>query len=178
MRRLWLILLCALVAAPAALASAHATGDGVLELRSVDGTVLIGTNPRPAYGALWGQMNNGTLKVTDPDPTDGAIFVSGADKKPVVTETPAGRVTTYIGKNLTFRVTGGTYRLLFSGSGIDLTAVGVGIAYLNGDINADDAGDYAVDGGKWQAVPTFKTSKLAEALAVPFGNQATSSATP
>jgi hypothetical protein len=143
-------------------------GDGVLELKSVDGTVLIGTNAQPARGALWGQMDRGTLRVLDPIAGDGQVYVSGFDKKPVISFNADGlKVMTYTGRDLHFRVTGGKYKLFFNASGIDLTAVGAGVAYLNGDENAADPGFYAVDSGKWTPVPLFTL----KAVAVPFGDQ-------
>jgi hypothetical protein len=146
MRRLCLTLLCGLVAAPAALAATRATGDGVFELKDAAGTVsLTGTR-----GTVWGQMDSGKLIVSDPFTGDGGVFVSGAE----VVKT-GDTVTTYSGKDLRFRVTGGKYKLVFKGtvnglpaSGIDLTAVGVGVAQLTGDAFVD-SGDYALDNGKW-----------------------------
>ncbi len=164
MRRLCLILLCGLVAiaAPAALAAVRATGDGVLELRKVDGTVVVsGTR-----GTLWGQMDKGKLIVSDPIVGDGQVLVSGFDSKPkpgVIDGT-----TVYSGTDVRFRVTGGRYRLSLKGSGIDLTAVGVGAAQLSGDLFALDTGDYALDSGKWIPVPFFPASRL-----VQFGVQPT-----
>ncbi len=169
MRRLLLALLCGLIAAPAAVAAQHATGDGVLELQSVSGTVSIGTAAKPARGALWGQMDSGTLKVLDPDGTDKNIFVSGQDQKPVVVDTDFGKLTTYSGRDLHFRVTGGFYKLTFKGTGIDLTAVGVGVARLSGDPSATHAGSYAVDDGKWTPVPVYVFA--AQYLPVAFGDQ-------
>jgi hypothetical protein len=165
MRRLCLTLLCALVAVPAAVAASRATGDGVLDLKGAAGTVVLSGN----RGTVWGQMDNGTLRVTDPLPGDGAIFVSGAEAVHAVSDT----VTTYSGKNIHFRVTGGRYRLTFKGLvsdlpavGIDLTAVGVGTALLTGDPFVDP-GDYAIDNGKWIPLPVLQKK-------VPFGVQATS----
>jgi hypothetical protein len=143
------------VAVPAALASQRATGDGVLELKAVSGTVQIGTPLKPARGALWGQMDSGTLKVLDPDASDRNIFVSGYDAKPVVTDTVNGRQTVYTGHDLHFRVTGGKYKLWFQGTSIDLTAVGIGVARLSGDPMALNAGKYTVDDGSWIAVPVY-----------------------
>lgn len=158
MRRLCLTLLAALVAVPVAVASSRATGDGVLELRTVTGNVTV-TGSR---GILYGQMDSGKLVVTDPLFGDGAVFVSGAERtRPGINDD----VTIYAGKNIHFRVTGGRYRLQFvKGSGIDFTAVGVGQALLTGDLTADDTGQYAVDGGKWIDVPWLQR-------AVPFGDQ-------
>jgi hypothetical protein len=68
-------------------------------------------------------------------------------------------VTIYSGTNIHFRVTGGRYRLQFvKGTGVDFTAVGVGQALLTGDVTVDDAGQYAVDGGKWVDVPWLPRS--------------------
>jgi hypothetical protein len=170
MRRILVILLVSLVVAPAALANARATGDGVLELKSATGTVAIGKDSQPARGVLWGQMDKGKLVVVDPVPGDGQILVSGWEKRTVVPATDTAlAATVYSGTNLHFRVTGGKYRLFFNGSGIDLTAIGVGVAYLNGDENALDAGEYAVDSKDWVAMPLFKLKPVP----VPFGTQPT-----
>jgi len=161
MRRLCLILLCGLVAAPAALAATRVTGDGVLELSNVNGTVVVnGTR-----GTLWGQIDRGKVVVTDTNQADGQVLVSGYDTK------RAGRVdgtTVYGGTELHFRVTGGKYRLFLKGNSIDVTAVGVGAAQLSGDLLADDPGNYALDSGKWIPVPYFPVTRL-----VQFGVQPT-----
>jgi hypothetical protein len=150
MRRFCLTLLCGLVAVPAALAAAHATGDGVLELSAATGTVVLnGTR-----GTVWGQMDKGRLVVTDPLAGDGGVFVSGAEK---VSPGVAENTTVYQGRDLHFRVTGGKVKLWFKGSGIDLTAVGVGSAQLIGDAFTDDTGKYSVDSGKWNPVPVYPT---------------------
>ncbi len=151
MRRLLLTLLAFLVVAPAAYAATGAVGDGVLELDSVSGTVVIGTLAQPAKGALWGQMDQGSLRVYDPVVGDGQVLVSGYEKKSTSPDYPGQ--TTYTGANLHFRVTGGKYKLVLKGYGIDLTAVGVGIAQLTGYSVADTQGEYALNGGKWLAIP-------------------------
>jgi hypothetical protein len=144
MRRLSLILLSCLVVAPAALAGANATGDGVLELSAVNASVLLN-----GKGVVWGQMDRGKLVVNAIDPTVGDIPVSGAERKVLG---PCDTCITYTGRDIHFRVAGGKYKLWFQGAGIDLTAVGVGSASLTGDDTFDDAGDYALDGGKWSPV--------------------------
>ena len=158
MRRLCLTLLCGLVAVPAALAAANATGDGVLELKGVTGTIVLTGN----RGTAWGQLDKGKLVVTDPVAGDGMIYVSGAESShPGLAE----NVTVYTGKDIHFRVTGGKYKLVFRGSGVgapavgvDLTAVGIGSAQLTGDALADDTGKYAVDSGKWNIVPVWSST--------------------
>ena len=147
--RLTLALLCSLVLAPAALAVPRATGDGVLELKGVNGRVGI-TGQR---GAIWGQLDKGTLKVVDLNPDDNLnAYVSGGTIMPDTDPT----VTLYTGKNIHFRFIGGKYRFVITGAGIDVTAVGVGQAYLTGDPDEIDTGQYAVDDGKWQDVPYLK----------------------
>jgi hypothetical protein len=148
MRRLCLTLLCGLVAVPAALAAAHATGDGVLEVSNGAGVIVLNTT----RGIVWGQVAKGKLVVTDPSPNDGSVFVSGAEARPV-SET----VTAYSGRDLHFRVTGGKVKLTLKGFGIDLTAVGVGTVQLTGDAYAADAGEYALDNRGWNPLPVYNT---------------------
>jgi hypothetical protein len=151
MRRLCLTLLCGLVAVPVAVAASNATGDGVLEIRDAVGVVVLNTT----RGPVWGQVTKAErLVVTDPVTGDGAVFVSGGKIIPSAND----NVTTYVGR-LHFRVTGGKAKLWFRGSGIDLTAVGVGVVRFAGDAFAADTGDYALDNsGKWNAVPVTSTT--------------------
>jgi hypothetical protein len=155
MRRFLVILVCSLAAVPTALAGSNASGDGVLELKALYGKVTIGKPLQPARGLLWGQMDTGKLTVQDPVVGDGKILVTGWDTRvftPTADDgTPAQ--TTYTGTNIHFRVTGGKYRLVFKGSGIDLTAIGAGVAYLNASEDAVDAGYFAVDSGDWTPAP-------------------------
>jgi hypothetical protein len=158
MRRLSFTLLCCLILAPAAFAAAGATGDGVLELRDVNASKV---TIRGTKGVIWGQLDRGTLQVTDLNTDDNlAALVSGGTKTTSVDPS----VTVYTGKNIHFRFPGGKYLFTIVGTGIDLTAVGVGRVWLTGDPFSVDDGDYAVDGGKWQQVPLLR--KL-----VPFGLQ-------
>jgi hypothetical protein len=174
MRRSLVILMCSLVAVPAALAGRTASGDGVLELKAVYGKVTIGKPLQPARGLLWGQMDNGKLSVQDPVAGDGKILVTGWDTRvltpPAADGTPAQ--TTYTGTNIHFRITGGKYRLIFKGSGIDLTAIGAGVAVINASETALDAGYFAVDSGDWTSAPLFVVKS------VPFGTQTTPAVSP
>jgi hypothetical protein len=173
-RRILVILVCSLAAVPAALAGSAASGDGVLELKALYGKVTIGKPLQPARGLLWGQMDSGKLTIQDPIVGDGRILVSGWDSRVVspatIDGTPAQ--TTYTGTNIHFRVTGGKYRLIFKGSGIDLTAIGAGVAYLNASENALDAGYFAVDDDDWTPAPLYVVKT------VPFGTQTPAPATP
>ena len=138
------------------------------------GKVAVGSFAQPAKGVLWGQMDKGTLKAVDPVLGDGQVLVSGYDTKtPTAATDTAPKMTVYTGSNMHFRVTGGKYTLIFNGSGIDLTAVGVGIASLWGSTSADDPGTYAVDSGDWQAVPVSADPTVS--LKVPFPAQSATS---
>jgi hypothetical protein len=151
MRRLCLTLLCGLVAVPAAVAATHATGDGVLEIQDGAGIVVLNTT----RGTVWGQLGRGKLVATDPLSGDGLVFVSGAER---VIPGVAENTTTYIGKDLRFRITGGKARLWFKSQyGLDLTAVGVGTVQFTGDAFSDP-GKYARDSGKWNPIPVITTS--------------------
>jgi hypothetical protein len=148
--RLPLLLLCGLLLAPAAFAAEHATGDGVLELKAVNATRV---SIQGSKGAIWGQLDKGSLRVFDPNPDDNLVaLVSGAEQ--VHTTLDPG-VTIYSGTNIHFRFSGGRYGFSIAGSGIDVTAVGVGKAWLTGAGSFDD-GDYAIDDDKWQPVPLLK----------------------
>jgi hypothetical protein len=149
MRRLAAILVLAAVAVPAAaLAADRSSGDGVLELRAVNGTVTLTGN-----GVLWGQIDTGSIRVTDVANANGQLpLVSGAEHTRPLGE----NVTVYWGSNLTFRTTGGKYRIHFKGSGLDLTAIGAGTADMIGDPTTFDTGRYALDSGKWASVPLLE----------------------
>ncbi len=115
-------------------------------------------------------MDKGKLVVNDPIVGDGQVLVSGYEsKRPGVID----GTTIYGGTDVRFRVTGGRYRLSLKGSGIDLSAVGVGTAQLSGDLLAVDTGDYALDSGKWIPVPYFPVTRI-----VQFGVQPTAAAGP
>jgi len=149
MRRLCITLLCGLVAVPAAVAGVRAVGDGTLELQSATGTFSV-TGTR---GTLWGQMDKGKIVATDVVAGDGSVLVSGCTTKYSPSDAP--NITICTGKNLHFRVKTGKYRLWMKGSGVDLTAVGVGTATLvaSADPALDDPGAYELDGVKWIPVP-------------------------
>jgi hypothetical protein len=150
--RLTLALLCSLFVVPAATAAPRATGDGVFELKDVDASRIQITGTR---GAIWGQIDSGTLRVTDLNPDDNLWpQVSGAEYTEATAD-PAVKV--YYGQNIHFRFSGGKYRFTITGStGVDATAVGVGQVQMTGDPYSFDPGSYAIDDGKWQPVPLVK----------------------
>jgi hypothetical protein len=160
MRRLSLILLVALLALPAAAIAARADkGDGSFELKAGNGTFIM-----TGRGVLLAQMDKGVLRVTDPTPFDAQQpAVSGAEH---VRATDDPNTMIYQGSNIHVRITGGKYRLHFRGTGVDLTAVGVGTADLTGSALSFDPGSWSADGSKWLDVPYVDRI-------VPFGTSTT-----
>jgi hypothetical protein len=142
MRRLSLIMLVCLLALPAAALAARADkGDGVFEMKAANGTFTL-----TGKGVLLGQMDKGTLRVQDLTPNDGLRPLVSADHSRLTDDLNA---MLYWGTDIHFKVTGGKYQLRFKGSGVDLTAVGVGIADLTGSKLVLDSGSWSLDGGKW-----------------------------
>jgi hypothetical protein len=157
MRRLsFTLLLLTLVCVPVALAEGAAVGDGALSVINASGSITVA-----GKGTIYGQLDKGTITVTDPDTTDGPpMVVVGAEH----THPAGGHVTIYSGKDITFRGVSGRYKIVISAAtGVDFLAVGVGKAWLKGDPTVSSAGTYTVDGSKMQTVPT------APAVAPPAG---------
>jgi hypothetical protein len=121
----------------------------VLEVKDGSGVVVL----NDSRGLVWGQLAKGKIVTTDSLPGDGVILVNGAKGTPGVND----GVTIYTGRDLHFRVTGGKNKLWIKGSGLDLTAVGVGSVQFTGDAFATDTGDFALDSGKWNPVPVDTT---------------------
>jgi hypothetical protein len=154
MRLPFVVLLSSLLVVPTAFAASRANGDGVFELNNVNAQRVVITGNR---GAIWGQIDKGKLVVTDLNLDDSSEpLVSGADQ---IQYTLDPSVTIYSGKNIHFRFSGAKYKFTIVGSGIDVTAVGVGQAALTGDPLAYDTGYYAIDDGKWTPVPLIKTNR-------------------
>jgi hypothetical protein len=147
MRRLSFILLVSVLALPAAAFAARADkGDGVFELKAGSGTFTLS-----GRGVLLAQVGKGIVRVQDMTPNDGQQpAVSGADH---THPTDDPNVTLYIGSTIHVRVTGGKYKIRFKGSGINLTAIGVGNADIVASPTAFDTGNFSLDGGKWVSVP-------------------------
>jgi hypothetical protein len=152
MRRLCLILLVsALVGAPAALAAPRAAGDGTFAGAKIYGTVTIA-----GRGVIWGAVDSGTITVTDRDPTDGTVRVNGWEELKLAF--PNANSTQYTGDGLRFVLSnGGPYRLTITGKGIAFSAVGAGRVFLNGSDTAANPGRFMIGDDSWQPVPLLPT---------------------
>ncbi len=150
MRLLALILLVLTASAgltSAATRTAGAAG-GTLEITDGRGSVQI-----TATGVIVGRLDNGSLKIVDLTPKD--------QWSPWVNGVPRGKVVWLKGRNISFRISAGRYRIVANGSGISVSARGTGKIVLRGDPDAvGDAGSFRV--GDSPLVPvseeTTKTS--------------------
>ena len=131
MRLAALILLVLGLSATVATGAAKAPG-GTLPIEDGRGTVQI-----TGKGVLVGRMEKGSLEIVDLNPTD--------QWSPRVNGIPRGKVVTLRGKNVSFYVPGGRYRLVARGTGISISARGTGTVVLDGDPDAvGDTGRYAI----------------------------------
>jgi hypothetical protein len=167
MRRLIFILLSALVLTSVAYAGTQASGDGAISILNANVTAIAISGK----GTIYGQFDKGAISVTDTDLTDGTPIVTGYQHRTV-----NGATVTYTGRNITFQLVGGTYKLAISGTNVDFVAVGVGKAYLKGDPKAADPGTYTADGAKQRAIPVTPAAAppagtVWPGLLVAFGRQ-------
>jgi hypothetical protein len=113
------------------LASAQGAG-GSLSIEDGRGTVTIG-----GKGVLVGRMEKGSLEIVD--------LSSGDQWSPRVFGIPRGKTVTWRGKNVSFYIPGGRYRLTAKGTGISISARGNGWVSLVGEPDTvGDTGTYAI----------------------------------
>jgi hypothetical protein len=145
-----------------------AKNDGALSVKRSDGRIVI----IASKGVVIGRLGKGQITVKDPNPNDDArAIVTGADSRESLSE----NTTRYSGKNIRFRIIGGSFSLTVFGTDIDLSAVGRGMVTLDGTLSAKtnaetDDDTYAINGGPAQPFPTFRfTFPLAPPQIAPSG---------
>jgi hypothetical protein len=160
MRRLaFVTLLVFALAAPAALAAHRTPGDGTAAGAHINGTVVI-----YGHGAIWGVVNgsSGSIQVTDADPSDGTVKISGYDRQnpsPLPFTTVYSTTASDDDGSMRFAlVSGGDYRLVLKGSDISFSAVGGGRLRLDGADASGPIGRFQVGDDPWQPVPLASTS--------------------
>ncbi len=128
--------LLALILPALALAAADA-GDGTLSVEDGRGKINL-----QARGGVFGRIDRGTLTVYDTTPADANFpVVTGADEPEVFV---AGNGVRYRGAGIRFRVVGGGFKLVIQGRGIDLSVVGKGSGFIEGE--PLEPGVYSLDG--------------------------------
>jgi hypothetical protein len=124
MRIAALTLLALTLVVPGVALAAKAPSAGTLSVESGVGVVTI-----TGRGALLGRIDSGSVKIVDLTPDDRwwplINGLSGIDAVPLK------------GRNLTFRVLGGEYRIVVRGEGISIAARGRGVATLDGELGLD-----------------------------------------
>jgi hypothetical protein len=99
---------------------------------------------------LVGRLGKGSLEILDLNPND--------QWSPRVNGIPRGKTVTLRGKNVSFYIPGGRYRVTAYGSDISISARGTGTVTLNGDPDAvGDTGMYAVGDDALAPLPEVPT---------------------
>ena len=154
MRRLTVLIGALMLALPAgAGALLRAPGDGTLVVDNAQGVTVLSLR-----GGIIGRFDQGTIEITEP--------VGGVGPPPVVRGYQQARQLgprriQYSGEgDVRFRLIGGFYRVRIAAIGIDVSAVGRGVAVLDGTGFADQAGRYSLNGGPFQAMPHVQTRLL------------------
>jgi hypothetical protein len=144
MRLSALILLAFALSATAATGAAKAPG-GFLVVEHARGVIQI-----KGKGVLVGRVDKGSLEITDLTPAD--------QWSPYVNGVPRGKVVWLKGQNISFRVSGGRYKIVARGDGISVSARGSGQAVLDGAPDAvGDTGVYAVGDAAVAPLPVEAT---------------------
>jgi hypothetical protein len=126
------------------LATAKAPG-GSLSVEDGRGAVTVG-----GKGVLVGRLEKGSLEILD--------LSAGDQWSPRIWGIPRGKAVTLRGKNVSFYIPGGRYRLTAKGTGISISARGTGWVSLSGDPDAvGDTGTYAIGDNTPSALPTEAT---------------------
>jgi hypothetical protein len=146
---------CALIVASAAVAGLAGAAEptvGVLSVEHGKGLVMLDLR-----GSVLGRLGSGTMRVTDHTPADRYVALVVGRK--VTQERVGPKTVLYRGQGLRFRMLGGAYRIVVRGSGIDVSAVGRGVAVLDGDpkVAGEETGVYSLDGADCELEPQLCT---------------------
>jgi hypothetical protein len=144
MRRAALVLLVLTLAVPAGFAAARVPG-GTLSITDARGTVVV-----KGRGAVLGRIDRGMLQIVDLSPADAW--------SPRINGIPRGRLVGTKGRELSFYVPGGRYRIVARGEGINVSARGAGLTTLDGEPDPSGAtGMYGVGDAAPTPVPDITT---------------------
>jgi hypothetical protein len=132
----FLLALLALALPMTAISAGH-VGEGTLSVENGRGKVTL-----QGRGGVIGRLERGTVRIFDLSPADAnQPVVSGADK-PIRLVGQNG--IQYAGSGLRFRLNGGGFRIVVDGRGIDLSVVGKGSGFIEGE--TFEPGVYSLDG--------------------------------
>ena len=137
MRKPLVLLALLALALPVVATSAVRAGDGTLTVEAGRGTVSI-----KAKGGVIGRVDRGSVTIFDLTPGDAYEQKVSGDDRPVRFVGENG--IRYAGNGIRFRLVGGEFRIVIAGQGIDLSAVGRGSGFVQGQ--GDEPGLYSLDG--------------------------------
>ncbi|MDQ3066248.1 MAG: hypothetical protein M3R12_03710 [Actinomycetota bacterium] len=138
MRKLFIIIALLSLALPVAGLAALRAGDGTLSVEDGRGSVSMHVR-----GGVIGRLDRGSVTIYDLTPADAYEQKVYGDDHPVRFVGETG--IKYSGSGIRFRLVGGQFRIVVSGSGIDLSAVGKGSGFIQGGLG-EDTGVYSLDG--------------------------------
>ena len=120
MRHVVLVLALLMVVPTAAAARPGDRGDGTFAVKNAVGQITV-----VAKGTALGRVDEGQIAVSDMSPGGNSdeIQVLGYDRKPV---TRPNGTTIYRGLDMRFRIVGGWYAVVVTGTGVNVSAVGRG----------------------------------------------------
>jgi hypothetical protein len=144
MRKTLVLLALFALGLPVVATGASRANDGTLSVENGRGKVTV-----KARGGLIGRINRGTVTIFDLTPRDANVPVVSGDDQPVIAIGVNG--LRYRGTGVRFRVLGGGFRVVVDGRGIDLSVVGRGDGFLEG--NGLDPGLYSLDGSDCRKQP-------------------------
>ena len=136
---LLVVLALALPAAGVAGLLAVRAGEGTLSVEDGRGTVTL-----KARGGVIGRLDRGTVTIYDLTPEDANDPYVFGDDQPVQLVGETG--IRYAGAGLRFRLVGGSFRIVITGRGIDLSAVGKGNGTIRAELDVLDPGVYSLEG--------------------------------
>lgn len=137
MRKTAILLALLAVAVPVGAGAAASGGEGTLSVEDGRGKVSL-----QARGGVIGRLDRGTITVYDTTPGDANDPVVTGAYQPELFQADGG--IRYRGAGLRFRVIGGGFKILIAGRGIDLSVVGKGSGFIEGD--TAEPGVYSLDG--------------------------------
>lgn len=144
MRKLFALLGLLALALPVAGVAGLSAGEGALTVD--DGRGLLSLTAR---GGIIGRLDRGSVTVYDLTPDDANQPAVFGDDLPILFVGESG--IRYSGAGLRFRITGGRYKIVVEGRGIDVSAVGKGTGWIVGD--GDSPGLYSLEGDDCRKTP-------------------------
>lgn len=103
--------------------AANAPSVGTLSVEGAAGVITV-----TGRGAVLGRVVSGSVRIVDVSPDDRW--------EPMINGIAGIESYTLKGRNLSFRILGGDYRIVLRGEGISLAARGRGVASIDGDTSA------------------------------------------